>query len=87
LICSAALVAAFVKFVEGWHTKAIAETGSPAEFLEYLDYFVQAKGTIPLPRSQDDAVQLLTAHAAKGLEFGTWPLFAARPLRSPDCLP
>lgn len=62
-------VVAFVKFVEAWHTKPIAETGSPSEFLEYLDYFVQARGAIALPRTTDDAVQLLTAHAAKGLEF------------------
>jgi len=62
-------VGAFVKFVEAWHTKAITETGSPSEFLDYLDYFGQARGTIPLPRSLDDAVQLLTAHAAKGLEY------------------
>ncbi|MGA3092670.1 MAG: ATP-dependent DNA helicase [Terriglobales bacterium] len=64
-----AWVAGFVKFVEDWHGKAMVETGSPAEFLEYLDYFVEAKGTIALPRSTADAVQLLTAHAAKGLEF------------------
>jgi DNA helicase-2/ATP-dependent DNA helicase PcrA len=66
-----ALAGAFLKFVEAWQKKAIAETGSPSEFLEYLDYFVQAKGTVPLPRGaeDDDAVQLLTAHAAKGLEF------------------
>ncbi|HKN70582.1 MAG TPA: ATP-dependent DNA helicase [Terriglobales bacterium] len=64
-----ALLVAFVKFVESWLKKAIAETGSPSEFLEYLDYFVQAGGTIPLPRTEEDAVQLLTAHAAKGLEF------------------
>ena len=64
-----ALVVAFLKFVEAWHKKAIAETGSPSEFLEYLDYFGQARGTIPLPRIEDDAVRLLTAHAAKGLEF------------------
>ena len=63
------LAGEFLKFVEAWHKKAIAETGSPSEFLEYLDYFRQARGTIPLPRSEDDAVQLLTAHAAKGLEF------------------
>jgi DNA helicase II / ATP-dependent DNA helicase PcrA len=64
-----ALVGAFVKFVEAWLMKAIVETGRPSEFLEYLDYFVQARGAISLPRSEDDAVQLLTAHAAKGLEF------------------
>jgi DNA helicase II / ATP-dependent DNA helicase PcrA len=63
------LVVAFLNFVEGWHEKAIVETGSPSEFLEYLDYFCQAGGAIALPRSSDDAVQLLTAHAAKGLEF------------------
>ena len=63
------LVATFVKFVEAWHNKAITETGSPSEFLDYLDYFGQARGAIPLPRSEDDAVQLLTAHAAKGLEY------------------
>jgi DNA helicase II / ATP-dependent DNA helicase PcrA len=64
-----AVVVAFLNFVEAWQRKPIAETGSPSEFLDYLDYFVQARGTIALPRSQDDAVQLLTAHAAKGLEY------------------
>ncbi len=64
-----ALIAAFVKFVEDWHRKAIVETGTAAEFLEYLDYFVQAHGAIALPRSTADAVQLMTAHTAKGLEF------------------
>ncbi len=64
-----ALVNAFVQFVGAWHTRPIAETGSPAEFLEYLDYFVEGRGTIALPRKAEDAVQLLTAHAAKGLEF------------------
>jgi DNA helicase-2/ATP-dependent DNA helicase PcrA len=64
-----ALVLAFLKFVEEWHKKGTTETGNPAEFLEYLDYFVQARGSIALPRSPNDAVQFLTAHAAKGLEY------------------
>ena len=62
-------VRAFLKFVEDWHGKPVAEIGSAAEFLEYLDLFAQAKGAIPLPTTSDDAVRLLTAHAAKGLEF------------------
>ncbi len=62
-------VSAFVKFVEMWQTKAMVEAGTVSEFLEYLDYFDQAGGSIPLPTTADDAVQLLTAHAAKGLEY------------------
>ena len=36
---------------------------------EYLDYFAQAGGQINLEQEAGDAVQLMTVHAAKGLEF------------------
>ena len=62
-------LAAFVKFVTEWQGRAIAEAGSPSEFVEYLDYFGQALGTISLPPSSEEGVRLMTAHAAKGLEF------------------
>jgi DNA helicase-2/ATP-dependent DNA helicase PcrA len=56
------------QFVKDWEAKS--ETRGLAEFLEYLDYFAQAGGTLSLeddaPR---DAVQLMTVHGAKGLEF------------------
>jgi DNA helicase-2/ATP-dependent DNA helicase PcrA len=60
----------FADFVERWQKSAINETSRAAEFLEYLGYFRQAKGSsIALPPSKEDGVRLLTAHAAKGLEF------------------
>ena len=68
-LAQAAPVRAFLKFVEAWQAKPVAEIGSAAEFLEYLALFGQARGAIPLPTTSEDAVRLLTAHAAKGLEF------------------
>jgi superfamily I DNA/RNA helicase/RecB family exonuclease len=62
-------VNAFVDFVQTWQKKPLVETGAAAEFIEFLEYFRQAKGAIPLPTSTADGVRLLTAHAAKGLEF------------------
>lgn len=66
-----AAVNRFVEFIEQWQKSVITETGRTPEFLEYLGYFRQAKGsTIPLPPSKEDGVRLMTVHAAKGLEFG-----------------
>ena len=56
------------QFVMNWEPKS--ETRGLTEFLEYLDYFEQAGGTLSLEDdAPGDAVQLMTVHGAKGLEF------------------
>jgi DNA helicase II / ATP-dependent DNA helicase PcrA len=56
------------QFIKDWEPKS--EMRGLIEFLEYLDYFQQASGTISLEDEvPGDAVQLTTVHGAKGLEF------------------
>ena len=57
------------EFVTQWEAKS--ETRQLAEFLEYLDYYQQANCVISLndDETPGDAVQLMTVHGAKGLEF------------------
>lgn len=56
------------QFVAEWEPKS--ETRGLVEFLEYLEYFEQAGGTLSLEDdAPGDAVQLMTVHGAKGLEF------------------
>jgi DNA helicase-2/ATP-dependent DNA helicase PcrA len=55
------------QFLRDWQPKS--ETQRLKEFVEYLDYFEQAGGSINLEQESGDAVQLMTVHAAKGLEF------------------
>jgi DNA helicase II / ATP-dependent DNA helicase PcrA len=62
-------LAAILEFVGRWEEKTIVKTKELAELLEYLDDFREARGAIPLETPQQDAVRLMTAHAAKGLEF------------------
>jgi superfamily I DNA/RNA helicase/RecB family exonuclease len=62
-------IQAVLDFVSRWEEKAITKTKEIAELLEYLDYFREARGAICMPSDERDAVRLITAHAAKGLEF------------------
>lgn len=56
------------QFVKDWEPKS--ETRGLPEFLEYLDFFEQADGVLSLENdAPGDAVQLMTVHGAKGLEF------------------
>jgi DNA helicase-2/ATP-dependent DNA helicase PcrA len=56
------------EFILDWEKKS--DTRLLPEFLEYLEYFQQAGGMLCLEEeSPGDAVQLMTVHGAKGLEF------------------
>jgi DNA helicase-2/ATP-dependent DNA helicase PcrA len=60
---------AFLKFVGDWEKKAITQTGEIGELLDYLVHFREARGAVCLQTDDRDAVRLMTAHSAKGLEF------------------
>jgi DNA helicase II / ATP-dependent DNA helicase PcrA len=61
-------VGQLTQFVKDWEPKS--DTRSLTEFLEYLDFFEQANGKVCLDEdAPDDAVQFMTVHGAKGLEF------------------
>jgi ATP-dependent DNA helicase UvrD/PcrA len=61
-------IARLSEFLKAWEPKA--EKGDLPEFLEYLDYYQQAGERICLEDdAPGDAVQLMTVHGAKGLEF------------------
>ncbi len=75
--------AAFRKFLGAWEGKS--ETRRLREFIEYFQYFLDAGGKIeiPEPAEPSDAVQMMTVHAAKGLEFPVVFILSVAPRRFP----
>ncbi len=78
-----AAVTAFRKFLEDWETKS--ETRLLDEFMEYFDYFVEASGKVEAsePADASSAVQMMSVHAAKGLEFPVVFILSVSPRRFP----
>lgn len=72
------VVRAVLRFAADWKKKALVRDASLPAFLDYLEFYQQGRGIIPLfteeqmgelERQYPDAVQLMSVHAAKGLEF------------------
>jgi DNA helicase-2/ATP-dependent DNA helicase PcrA len=78
-----AYVEAFRKFLLEWEGKS--DEWTLASFLEYFGYFREAGGVIEAPEAENAAraVQMMSVHAAKGLEFPVVFILSVAPRRFP----
>ncbi len=76
-------VDAFRKFLEKWEGKS--ETWELEAFWKYFQYFREAGGQIEAPEPENSArcVQMMSVHAAKGLEFPVVFILSVAPRRFP----
>jgi len=64
------VIRAAFDFVAAWQGKAVNQPAGLNRLMEYLGYFREAGGVIPMTTDPAaDAVRLMTVHLAKGLEF------------------